>query len=93
MSKNGTLLFQHYIMVLLLTAVKLPTLMRTVKLTPSIKHLLSLRRPNPPPGPSLSQLNKVFTETFRDAQAKKAETGWLVAAVSSFIISILQRES
>jgi hypothetical protein len=60
--------------------------MSTVKLTPRIKHLLSLRKPNPPPVPCRSRLNKVFTETFRDAQVKRAETGWLVAAVSSFII-------
>lgn len=52
------------------------------RLTPSIKNLLSLRKPNAPPVPSLSRLNRVFKETFRDAQAKKAETGWLVAAVS-----------
>jgi len=37
---------------------------------------------------TLSRLDRVFKETFRDAQAKKAETGWLVAAVSSYMISI-----
>ena len=53
-----------------------------VKLTPRIRHILGLRTPNPAPGPPLSQLNKVFTETFRDAETKRAESGWLVAAVS-----------
>jgi len=56
-----------------------------VKLTPAIKHLLTLRNPNVLPSPSLSQLNRVFTKTFRDAQAKKAETGWLVATTCSLL--------
>ena len=55
--------------------------MASVKLTPNLKHLLTLRNPNVLPSPSLPQLNRVFTKTFRDAQAKKAETGWLVATV------------
>lgn len=58
------------------------------RLTSSIKHLLSLRKRNLPPMLTLSRLDRVFKETFRDAQAKKAETGWLVAAVSSYMISI-----
>jgi hypothetical protein len=55
--------------------------MANVKLTPAIKHLLALRSPNALPSPPLAQLNRVFTNTFRDATAKKAETGWLVATV------------
>lgn len=55
--------------------------MANVKLTPAIKHLLTLRSPNALPSPPLSQLNRLFTKTFRDATAHKAETGWLVATV------------
>jgi len=55
--------------------------MANVKLTPAIKHLLTLRSPNVLPSPPLSQLNRVFTDTFREAKARRAETGWLVATV------------
>lgn len=55
--------------------------MANVKLSPAIKHLLTLRSPNALPSPPLAQLNRVFTNTFREATAKKAETGWLVATV------------
>ncbi len=51
-------------------------------LPPSIKHLLALRNPHAYPSPPLSKLNQLFTNTFRDAQSKKAETGWLVLTVS-----------
>lgn len=51
------------------------------RLTPALKHLLTLRSPNVLPSPPLGQLNALFTKTFRDAQARKAETGWLVLAV------------
>jgi len=59
--------------------------MASIKLTPAIKHLLTLRSPNVLPSPPLSQLNRVFTKTFRDAQAKNAETGWLVATTCSLL--------
>ncbi|PPQ74907.1 hypothetical protein CVT26_011402 [Gymnopilus dilepis] len=59
--------------------------MANVKLSPAIKHLLTLRSPNVLPSPPLSQLNRVFTKTFRDAQAKNAETGWLVATTCSLL--------
>ncbi|KAF8205137.1 hypothetical protein BJ912DRAFT_803329, partial [Pholiota molesta] len=59
--------------------------MANVKLTPAIKHLLALRSPNALPSPPLAQLNRVFTNTFRDATAKKAETGWLVATTCSLL--------
>ncbi|KAJ3514572.1 hypothetical protein NLJ89_g2302 [Agrocybe chaxingu] len=59
--------------------------MASIKLTPNIKHLLTLRSPNVLPSPSLRQLDRVFTNTFRDAQAKKAETGWLVATTCSLL--------
>lgn len=51
-------------------------------LPPSIKHLLTLRNPHSFPSPPLVKLNELFTKTFRDAQLRKAETGWLVLAVS-----------
>ncbi|KAF8974392.1 hypothetical protein BDZ97DRAFT_1935297 [Flammula alnicola] len=59
--------------------------MANIKLTPTIKHLLTLRNPNVLPSPPLSQLNRVFTNTFRDARNKKAETGWLVATTCSLL--------
>ncbi|KAF9569483.1 hypothetical protein CPC08DRAFT_678338 [Agrocybe pediades] len=54
-------------------------------MSPAIKHLLTLRSPNVLPSPPLSQLSRIFTSTFRDAQAKKAETGWLVATTCSLL--------
>ncbi|KAF8165149.1 hypothetical protein B0H34DRAFT_225502 [Crassisporium funariophilum] len=59
--------------------------MANIKLTPTLKHLLTLRNPNVLPSPPLAQLNKVFTNTFRDAKAKKAETGWLVATTCTLL--------
>ena len=61
--------------------------MSNVKLTPAIKHLLTLRSPNVLPSPPLTQLNRVFAKTLRDAKIKKAETGWLVATVRRSIQS------
>lgn len=58
--------------------------MSNVELTAALKHLLSLRNPKALPSPPLYRLQNVFTKTFRNAQAKKAETGWLVTAVSFF---------
>ena len=55
--------------------------MSNIKLTPAIKHLLTLRSPNVLPSPPLTQLNRVFAKTLQDAKIKKAETGWLVATV------------
>ncbi|PPQ72352.1 hypothetical protein CVT24_002068 [Panaeolus cyanescens] len=59
--------------------------MASIKLTPALKHLLTLRNPNVLPSPPLAQLNRVFTNTFRDARAKKAETGWLVASTCTLL--------
>ena len=67
--------------------------MSGVKLTPRIRHILGLRTPKPVPGPSISRLSTVFTETFRDAETKGAESGWLVAAVSLFVFSLTKGES
>ncbi|KXN86344.1 Dol-P-Man:Man(5)GlcNAc(2)-PP-Dol alpha-1,3-mannosyltransferase [Leucoagaricus sp. SymC.cos] len=54
-------------------------------LPPSIKHLLSLRNPHSYPGPPLLKLNAIFTKTYRDAQLKKAETGWLVLTTCTLL--------
>ncbi|KAJ2924954.1 hypothetical protein H1R20_g12129, partial [Candolleomyces eurysporus] len=51
----------------------------------SIKHLLTLRAPKALPSPPLSQLNRVLTNTFRDARSKNAETGWLVLTTCSLL--------
>lgn len=40
--------------------------MVNVKLSPSLKHLLSLRNPLPQPAPSAEALNKVFAQTLGD---------------------------
>lgn len=55
-------------------------------LPPAVKHLLTLRNPHAYPSPSLPKLNQVFTKTLRDAQLKKAETGWLVLTVSFLFV-------
>jgi hypothetical protein len=52
------------------------------RLTPSIKHLLTLRKPHALPSPPISQLNSLFAKTFQDARTRKAETGWLALTVS-----------
>ncbi|KIY72917.1 hypothetical protein CYLTODRAFT_417431 [Cylindrobasidium torrendii FP15055 ss-10] len=55
------------------------------KLTPSLKHLLTLRNPNPLPSPSYAHLRKVLASTYQDAQAKDAETGWLVLSTCTLL--------
>ncbi|KAH6915254.1 hypothetical protein BKA70DRAFT_1258468 [Coprinopsis sp. MPI-PUGE-AT-0042] len=59
--------------------------MSSPRLTPSLKHLLTLRNPQGPPSPSVHRLNSVFAKTYRNAQEKKAETGWLVLATSTLL--------
>ncbi|XP_006460168.1 hypothetical protein AGABI2DRAFT_135421 [Agaricus bisporus var. bisporus H97] len=54
-------------------------------LPPAVKHLLSLRNPQSYPSPPLQKLNDAFTKTFRDAQLKKAETGWLVLTTCTLL--------
>ncbi|KAF8897354.1 hypothetical protein BD779DRAFT_1490375 [Infundibulicybe gibba] len=56
-------------------------------LPPSIKQLLKLRGPNALPSPPLAKLNGVLASTFRDAQSKKAETGWLVLTTCTLLTS------
>ncbi|KAG8921529.1 hypothetical protein FRC01_000206 [Tulasnella sp. 417] len=43
--------------------------MVNVKLSPTLKQLVSLRSPLPPPGPSAAALNKVFTQTLGDLRS------------------------
>ncbi|KAL0949616.1 hypothetical protein HGRIS_009661 [Hohenbuehelia grisea] len=54
-------------------------------LPPAVKPLLALRNPHALPSPPLPQLHALFRNTFRDAQAKKAETGWLVLTTCSLL--------
>ncbi|KAF8232429.1 hypothetical protein L208DRAFT_934702 [Tricholoma matsutake] len=54
-------------------------------LSPSIKHLLTLRNPHVLPGPSLSNLHSLFLRTNRDAKLKNAETGWLVLTTCALL--------
>ena len=55
-----------------------------VKHLPSrVKQLLTLRNPHPFPPPPKAALLDLFAKTSLDAKHRKAETGWLVLAVSS----------
>lgn len=54
-------------------------------LPPSIKHLLTFRKPGALPSPPLSQLNRLFDKTFREAQSRKAETGWLALTTCTLL--------
>ncbi|KZT72593.1 hypothetical protein DAEQUDRAFT_809035 [Daedalea quercina L-15889] len=54
-------------------------------LPPAVKQLLALRNPHSFPGPPVSRLNDVLTRTFRDAQQKKAEKGWLTLATCTLL--------
>ncbi|KIJ56557.1 hypothetical protein M422DRAFT_22717 [Sphaerobolus stellatus SS14] len=56
-----------------------------VKLPLSIKHLLTLRKPNANPSPSIERLHGVFTSTLREATQHAAQDGWLVLATSTFL--------
>ncbi|EAU84256.2 hypothetical protein CC1G_01252 [Coprinopsis cinerea okayama7 len=59
--------------------------MSATRLTPSLKQLLALRGPQPLPSPPLPQLNAIFSKTLRDAQHRRAETGWLVLTICSLL--------
>ncbi|KAJ6629168.1 hypothetical protein B0H10DRAFT_1777157 [Mycena sp. CBHHK59/15] len=47
-------------------------------LSPSIKHLLTLRNPATLPAPSFPKLHAILTSSYRDAKDRNAETAWLV---------------
>lgn len=50
-------------------------------LPPTIKQLLKLRSPNPPPQLPFPRLNAILKSTLLDAKQKGAETAWLVLTV------------
>ena len=50
-------------------------------LPPTIKQLLKLRGPNPPPPVPIPKLNAILKSTLLDAKQKNAETAWLVLTV------------
>ena len=58
----------------------------SVKLSPAIKHLLTLKNPNVPPAPSLSKLYGVLKSTYSDAKQKQATRGWLTLTVRSLSV-------
>ncbi|KAJ7179818.1 hypothetical protein C8R43DRAFT_1117169 [Mycena crocata] len=47
-------------------------------LSPTIKHLLTLRNPTTLPAPPLPKLHAILTSSYRSAQDRNAETAWLV---------------
>ncbi|KAI0346749.1 hypothetical protein BDW22DRAFT_1350999 [Trametopsis cervina] len=54
-------------------------------LPPAIKQLLTLRNPHLPPVPPLSKLGAVLSETFKDAERKRAERGWLTLTTCTLL--------
>ncbi|KAH9943066.1 uncharacterized protein BXZ73DRAFT_97128 [Epithele typhae] len=54
-------------------------------LPPGIKQLLALRNPHPRPTPPFSRLDAVLRNTLQDAQARKAEKGWLTLATCTLL--------
>lgn len=57
-------------------------------LPPVVKQLLTLRNPNPFPGPPVAKLHDIFTRTFNDARQRKVEKGWLTLTVSLSLYSL-----
>ena len=55
-------------------------------LPPTVKYLLTLRKPGLPLAPSFTKLHPVLKSTFEDAQRKKATTGWLTLAVCRLLL-------
>ncbi|CCM01697.1 uncharacterized protein FIBRA_03761 [Fibroporia radiculosa] len=54
-------------------------------LPPVVKQLVSLRNPHSFPGPPVSKLNSILSSTFKDAQTKKVEKGWLTLATCTLL--------
>lgn len=54
-------------------------------LPPVIKQLLTLRSPQLPSPPLPSKLSAILSSTFKDAQRRKAENGWLTLTVRMHI--------
>ncbi|CAL1702234.1 unnamed protein product [Somion occarium] len=57
----------------------------SVKLSPAIKHLLTVRNPNAPPAPPIAKLFSVLKSTHSDARQKQAVNGWLTLATCSLL--------
>lgn len=53
-------------------------------LPPAVKQLMALRNPQLPPAPSVTRLSAVLQSTFKDAQHRRAENGWLTLAASTY---------
>ncbi|KAI0692654.1 hypothetical protein BC835DRAFT_1356381 [Cytidiella melzeri] len=58
-------------------------------LPPVIKHLLTLRNPLLPPPPPVSKLGQILTTTYKDAQRKNAEKGWLTLTTCTLLTANL----
>ncbi|KAI0770792.1 hypothetical protein BC629DRAFT_1583376 [Irpex lacteus] len=54
-------------------------------LPPVVKQLLTLRNPGLPPAPPVSKLSAVLTSTFKDAQERRAEKGWLTLTTCTLL--------
>lgn len=54
-------------------------------LPPAVKQLLTLRNPHSRPGPPLSALHDIFTNTFADARHRKVERGWLTLTTCTLL--------
>lgn len=51
----------------------------------ALKHILTLRSPSALASPGLSKLAPILGKTLREAEAHKAENGWLAVAVCTQI--------
>ncbi|GJJ07373.1 hypothetical protein Clacol_001575 [Clathrus columnatus] len=56
-----------------------------MKLPTTVKHLLTLRRPQANPSPSWERLHGIFTPTLAKAAQHNARDGWLVLATSTLL--------
>ncbi|KAF7797532.1 hypothetical protein EIP86_008732 [Pleurotus ostreatoroseus] len=54
-------------------------------LPPVIKQLLTLRNPHLPPAPPVAKLSAVLQSTYKDAQSKSAERGWLTLSTCTLL--------
>lgn len=63
-----------------------PFTMVVKHLPPVVKQLLTLRNPGLPPAPPVSKLSAVLTSTFKDAQERRAEKGWLTLTVRTILL-------
>ncbi|EJD53891.1 hypothetical protein AURDEDRAFT_110597 [Auricularia subglabra TFB-10046 SS5] len=59
--------------------------MAAVKLTPALKHLLTLKRPQPLASPPVGKLTALFDRTLAEARQHNAPKGWLVLSTSALV--------